>query len=305
VKHHLKTAFTAAALLVAVMVVAAGCGSSSSDSSSSAPSTSTAAAGSDPAIVAMLPSNLQSGGSLTVATDASYAPNEYFDTDNTTIIGMDIDLGHAIGKLQGVDWNFVNAGFDSIIPGLASGKYDVGMSSFSDNAEREKVVDFVTYFQAGTSFYINKDAAPINGGLEALCGRKVAVEKGTTQLADLTAQTAKCTANGKPAIQISGFPDQNEANLAITSGRADIGMADSPVAAYIVDQSNGALKLSGTPYGVVPYGIAIPKDQKELTNATLAAVKKLIANGTYMQILKKWGVQAGAITTPVINGAVD
>ncbi len=253
----------------------------------------------------MLPSDLQSGGKLTVATDASYAPNEYFDTDNKTIIGMDVDLGKAIGKLQGVDWNFVNAGFDGIIPGIQAGKYDVGMSSFSDNKEREAVVDFVTYFQAGTSFYINSSAAAVTGGLESLCGRKVAVEKGTTQLADLTAQTTKCTDGNKQAIDIQAYPDQNAANLAISSGRADIGMADSPVAAYIVKQSNGKFKLSGTPYGVVPYGIAFPKDQTQLTNATLAAMKKLIANGTYMQILNKWGVEAGAITTPVINGAVN
>ncbi len=268
-------------------------------------SSSTAATGADPAVVAMLPADLQNGGSLTVATDASYPPVEYFDTDNTTIIGMDIDLGHAIGKLQGLDWNFQNAGFDGILAGINSGKYDVGMSAFSDNKEREAQVNFVTYFKAGTSFYIGPNAAPINGGLEALCGRKVAVEKGTTQQADLTAQTKKCTNEGKPAIDIQAFPDQNGANLAITSGRADIGMADSPVAVYIVQQSNGQLKLSGTPYSVVPYGIAFPKDQMELLKATQAALVKMMADGTYQQILKKWGVEAGAITEPVINGAVD
>jgi polar amino acid transport system substrate-binding protein len=294
-----------AASLLAMLVLAAGCGSSSSSSSSSSATTSTAAAGSDPAIVAMLPADVKAKGSLRVATDASYAPIEYFDTDNKTIIGMDVDLGHAIGKLQGIDWNFQNASFDGILAGIDAGKYDVGMSAFSDNFEREKQVSFVTYFQAGTSFYIGPKADPINGGLAALCGRSVAVEKGTTQLIDITAQSTKCTNAGKQAINIQAFPDQNGANLAIADGRADIGMADSPVAVYIVQQSNGQLKLSGTPYSLVPYGIAFPKDQTEMLKATQAALQKLIADGTYLTILKKWGVEQGAITKPVINGAVN
>jgi polar amino acid transport system substrate-binding protein len=295
-----------AAPLLAMLVLAAGCGSSSSSSSSSATtSTATAAAGSDPAIVAMLPSDLKSGGSLTVGTDASYAPNEFFDTDNTTIIGMDIDLGHAIGKLEGVQWNFVNAGFDSIIPGIQSGKYQVGMSSFTDTKEREAVVDFDTYFSAGTSFYIGATEAKLNGGLSALCGRTVGVEKGTTQLDDTTAQSKKCTSAGKPAVKISAFPDQNGANEALAAGRVQIVMADSPVAAYAVKQSNGKFVLSGTPYGEAPYGIAFPKANPDLTKASLAALQKLIANGTYLTILKKWGVESGAITNPVENGAVS
>ena len=240
-----------------------------------------------------------------MGTDASYAPNEFFDTDNTTIIGMDIDLGHAIGKLEGVQWNFVNAGFDSIIPGIQSGKYQVGMSSFTDNKLREKVVDFDTYFTAGTSFYIGANEPKINGGLSALCGRSVGVEKGTTQLDDTTAQNKKCTSAGKPGVKISAFPDQNGANEALAAGRVQIVMADSPVAAYAVKQSDGKFVLSGTPYGEAPYGIAFPKDNPDLTKASLAALQKLIANGTYLTILKKWGVQVGAITNPVENGAIS
>ena len=79
-------------------------------------------------------------------------------------------------------------------------------------------------------------------------------------------------------------------------------MADSPVAAYQVKQSSGTFKLSGPPYGTAPYGIAIPKNNG-MAKPVLAAMKHLIADGTYMKILTKWGVQAGAITNPVINGA--
>ena len=100
------------------------------------------------------------------------------------------------------------------------------------------------------------------------------------------------------------FPDQNGANSAVISGRAEISMADSPVAAYQVTKSDGQLVLVGTPYGTAPYGIAIPKNSG-LSGPILAAMKNLIAGGQYTAILKKWGLEEGAITDPVINGAIN
>jgi len=105
-------------------------------------------------------------------------------------------------------------------------------------------------------------------------------------------------------VTVLTFPDQNGANLALSSGRAEVVMADSPVAAYAVKQSGGQFKLSGTTYGTAPYGIAIPKNSG-LAKPVLAAVTKLIADGQYKKILTTWGVQDGAITTPVINGATS
>jgi polar amino acid transport system substrate-binding protein len=197
-----------------------------------------------------------------------------------------------------------NQTFDSIIPGLAAGKYDLGMSSFTDTKEREKTVDFVTYFSAGTSFYAKAQGAPAVNGLADLCGLKVAVEKGTTQADDSNAQSKKCTAAGKKAVSVSVFPDQNGANLALSSGRAQIGMADSPVADYQVKKSNGQFKLLGTPYGTAPYGIAMSKTS-DLAKPVLAGIKALIANGQYKSILEKWGIASGAISNPVINGATS
>ncbi len=145
---------------------------------------------------------------------------------------------------------------------------------------------------------------PAIHGLADLCGRTVAVENGTTQLDDATAQNAKCKKGGKSAVKISAFPDQNAANLALASGRADVGMADSPVAAYIVEQSHGQFKLSGKSYGTAPYGIALPKGDG-MAKPVLHAVQALMKNGKYTAILKKWGVQGGAISNPKINGAIS
>jgi polar amino acid transport system substrate-binding protein len=284
----------------------AGCGSSSSGSSSSSSSTASSApaAGANAAVVALVPAATKSKGTLTVAADASYAPNEFIAPDGHTVIGMDADLAKALGAAMGLKVNVVNATFDSIIPGLAAGKYDLGASSFTDTKAREKTVDFVDYFSAGTSFYTKASGGTTVSGLADLCGHTVAVEKGTTQKDDATAQSAKCTKVGKKAVTVLVFPDQNGANLALSSGRAQLVMADSPVAAYAVKQSGGQFKLVGTTYGTAPYGLAIPKSAG-LSNAVLAAVKALMADGQYTTILKKWGVEGGAITTPAINGATS
>jgi polar amino acid transport system substrate-binding protein len=249
------------------------------------------------------PAAVEAKGTLIVAADATYAPNEFIASDGKTVVGMDPDLAKALAKVMRVKVKVVNASFDTIIPGLSSGKYDLGMSSFTDTKAREKVVDFVTYFSAGTSFYVKKQGGPTIGSLAGLCGHSVGVERGTTQADDAAKQSSKCKAAGKQSVGVSVYPDQNAANLAIASGRQQVGMADSPVAAYIVKKSNGQFKLTGKPYNTAPYGIAIPKGSG-LAKRVLVAMKTLIRNGTYKAILEKWGVQAGAITKPAINGAV-
>jgi polar amino acid transport system substrate-binding protein len=284
----------AAVLMAAVALGLIACGDDD-DSASKAPTTTTVAA------KIGVPAAIKSKGTLTVAADATYAPSEFIGTDGKTVIGMDADLAAAIAAKLGLKSKVVNASFDGIIPGLAAHKYDLGMSSFTDTKEREKTVDFVTYFTAGTSFFVPADGGPAIATLADLCGHKVAVEKGTTQADDVAAQAKKCKSAKLTELV---FPDQNGANLALSSGRADVGMADSPVAAYQVKQSDGKFKLSGDSYGTAPYGIAIPKDT-QMTEPVLAAVKAIMADGTYASVLKKWGVSAGAITGPAINAATS
>ncbi len=257
-----------------------------------------------PSIAKQVPAKIRSKGTLTVASDATYAPMEFIAKDGKTVVGVDADLAKALGTVMGLKLKVQNASFDGIIPGIKSGKYDIGMSSFTDTKARQKVVDFVTYFSAGTSFYEKASGGPALQGLASLCGKSVAVENGTTEQSDATAQNKKCKKAGKPGVGVKAYPDQNAANLAISSGHQQIGMADSPVAAYIVQQSHGQFKLVGKSYGTAPYGIALPKGNG-MTKPMLSAVKYLMKQGTYKKILKKWGVQGGAISKPKINGAIS
>ncbi len=299
----------AAVLAVAAAGLLAGCGSDSSSSSSSGSSGSSGsgaipAAKQDPAVAKLVPAAAKSKGTLKVAADASYAPMEFVAKDGKTVKGVDADLAENLAKVMGVKVKVVNAGFDSILPGLTSGKYQLGMSSFTDTKEREQTVDFVTYFSAGTSFYVKAQGGPAINGLKDLCGKKVAVEKGTTQQADASAQGKKCKSAGKPAVSVSVFPDFNGVNLALSSGRAKVAMGDSPVVAYQVKKSGGQFKTVGQSYGTAPFGIAIPK-KSGLDKPVLAALKKLMADGQYKAILKKWGVTDSGITDPTINGATS
>jgi polar amino acid transport system substrate-binding protein len=271
----------------------AACGSSNDSSSTATPTPASVAV----VKVTKVPASVKS---FSVATDASYPPNEFIKTGTTsTVVGMDADLGAALAKQLGIPVSIKNATFDGIVPGIASGKYDVGMSSITDNTTRQKAVDFVDYYSAGTSFYVKADGGPTVNTLADLCGQKAAAESGTTQQTDIAAQAKKCKTAGKPLTALT-FPSQTGVNTALAAGRATVGMADSPVAAYQVKQSGGTFKLGGT-YGAAPYGIALAKNSP-LVQPTLAALKVLIANGTYTKILTKWGVQSGAIKTPVING---
>lgn len=291
------------ALLSAAVLGLAACGddddaTTTGDTPSAA--TRTTATAND-AVAALVPDEIKAKGTLTVAADATYAPNEFIAPDGKTVQGTDADLAMALASVMGLKAKVVNAPFDSILPGLEGHKYDMGMSSFTDTKEREETVDFVTYFSAGTSFFVKADGGPDVATLADLCGEKVAVQKGTTQADDAAAQAKKCTAE-KATVLV--YPDQPAANLALSSGRATVSMADSPVAAYQVKQSDGQFELSGESYGTAPYGIAIPKDT-DLENAVLAAVKELMKTGTYAAILRKWGVENGAIDDPEINGATS
>jgi polar amino acid transport system substrate-binding protein len=284
------------------IVALAGCGSSSTSSTSTAATSTSSSA--NAAIAALVPAAIKSKGTLTVASEAQYAPNEFIAPDGHTVIGMDADLLHALGAVMGLKMNLVNSNFETIIPGLAAGRYDLGASSFTDTKEREKTVDFVDYYSAGISFYAKSATNPGVSKISDLCGKTVAVEKGTTEQEEATKQNSRCTKEGKKAVTVLSFPGQNPVNLAIASGRAELGMVDSPVAAYQIKKTNGEFKLVGESYGFAPYGIAIPKSSG-MTTPILAALKALMANGTYGQILTKWGIQSGAISTPKINGAIS
>lgn len=258
-----------------------------------------------------LPQAIKAKGQLVVGTDPSYAPVE-FTAKGGTFQGFDIDLGNAIGRKLGLKITFKAGQFDGILAGINAGRYDMAMSAFTDNKEREKANSFVTYFKAGTSIGVKRGNPKKIQSQDDLCGLKVGAEKGTTQSDALTKAKADdgsltlkgtCLSKKKAAPVPVLLPDQNGVNLAVESGRADAFISDSPVVDYQVKLQNGQIQQGGTTTDVAPYGIALPK------NSPLAAllqktVQSLIDDGTYQKIITTWGLAKGAVTTSKVNAAV-
>jgi polar amino acid transport system substrate-binding protein len=176
------------------------------------------------------------------------------------------------------------------------------MSSFTDTKEREASVDFVTYFSAGT-LWAQRPGSPVDPA--NACGKKVAVQATTVQETDeLPTKSKACTDGGKPAIDILKFDGQDQATNAVILGQADAMSADSPVTSYAIKQSNGKLEQAGEIFDSAPYGWPVAKGSP-LAQSMLQALQHLIETGAYKQIATNWGVEAGMIDKPVINGAVS
>jgi polar amino acid transport system substrate-binding protein len=297
-----RNAFVVGALVVAVGLTACGSSSSGSGSGSGSGSTSPATAGlaKDPALAAMVPADIASKGTLTIGTDASYAPNEFIDTDGKTVVGFDPDLAKAIGTVLGLKVVMQNAPFPTLVEAVKTGKFDLGMSSFTINPEREAQVDMVSYYTVGTSWAV-ETGNPTGLTPDNACGHKVAVQTGTVQATDVMNRSKQCTAAGKPAIAIEQFTLQSDVTSAVVTGKDDAELADSPVVAYAVKQTGGKLEIVGTTYDTAPYGIVIPKGKGDYTKAIQGAVQKVIDSAAYLQILKSWNVDSGALTTSEIN----
>ena len=175
--------------------------------------------------------------------------------------------------------------------------------AFRAGADAHSIMGQTGHRDPKSAFYIKAVSSKTFNGLDSLCGAKVAVENGTTQQGQAQDQSKQCTAAGKPAVTVLSFDGQNDANLAVSSGRADLGFADGGLASYIVKQSHGEFAITGSPIeDVAQTGIAMPKGSG-MAKATQAAINAMIKDGTYMQILKKWGTVGEAIPQSQINVA--
>ena len=218
--------------------------------------------------------------------------------------GLDVDLFDAVIAKFGVKTEWQPSAFDSIILGVQSGKYDVGVSSFTVNSEREQQATMVSYFKAGTQ-WVTQKGNPKKVDPNSACGLNIADQKGTVQSdTDLPARSKACTDAGKPAIKALVDADQAKVTAMVQSGKADAMLVDLPPAIAAVASTDGSLELLGDQYDSAPYGYVLPKDQTDFGAAIVEALKQLEADGTYKQILAKWKTEGGAISDFAVNPSV-
>ena len=291
------------------MIVSLGaCGTSeksdstaSGDSESSSNTTGYDVSGvtKDDDIAAMLPESVTKDGKLTVGMDTSYAPAEFLAEDGKTPIGFDVDIAKALANMFGLEAVPQTSNFDSIIPSIGT-KYDIGISSFTITPERMEAVDFVSMFKAGSTWVVKK-GNPNKVDTSDLCGLKIAVQTGTTQEEEVNAAAKQCEADGKSEVQILSNKLQTDVTTNVATGKADVFYADSPVAGYAIAQTEDTLEALGEDVGVTKEAVAIKKGDSDTAKAVQAALQKLMDDGTYMKVLKHWGVENGSIDKAEIN----
>jgi len=280
--------------------------------SEAAPSASAAAASPSATVVATIPAEqLVTAEKLTICSDLPYPPLEYFDEQGNPT-GSDIELGAAIASRLGLSEVINNTVFDTIIPALLGGKCDIIISDQNITADRVKQVDMIPYFSAGQAFVVAVGNPKKLMTTDDLCGNSVGAETGTTEVDYLEGTgdykgkglNAACTTAGKPAINIKQFEKDSDAILALSAGQVDAYFADYPVAANYANSRPDAFEVAPIPQ-LAPalVGISVAKDDahKDLKLGVQAALVSLINDGTYLNILKKYKDDAGAITVDVVG----
>lgn len=255
--------------------------------------------GAVPAIAAAVPADLRAHGSLIIGVNVPYAPNEFTNSEGE-IVGFDVDLMDAVARTMGLATEYRESEFDDIIPAVQDGSVDVGMSSFTDTLERQQLVDFVTYFEAGTLWAQRRDSSVDPA---AACGLRVGVAHSVIQeTVEIPAKSDACVAAGLAPIEKVVFTRQDDVTAALIAGEIDAMSADSPVAGFAIKLSGGALVPAGDVFDSAPYGWPVAKGS-ELSGPLLRALEHLIETGEYKTIATMWGVERGMIADPQVNGA--
>ncbi|MEU0400345.1 ABC transporter substrate-binding protein [Streptomyces sp. NPDC006197] len=297
-----------AAIAVAGSMLLTACGDQTESGSTKEGGSSSAAASKAP-LFSKLPADIQKSGVIKVGTDASYAPMEF--TDGGKIVGVDPDLGQALSKQLGVKLEFVSGTFDGLITSIYSGRQQLIMSSMTDNKKRQeglddsgkkigKGIDFVDYFSSGVSLLVKKGNPQGVNSLDDLCGKTVAVQRGTIYEDTFKAQAAKC---GDKKLTIQAFDTDAEAQTRVKAGGAVADLNDYPVASYIAKTSGGGkdFEVVGNQSDVGLFGIGVSKENTQLRDAVKEALDAIIKDGSYAEVLKKWDVEGSAVKSATIN----
>jgi polar amino acid transport system substrate-binding protein len=276
-------------------------GSARPASSGAAPSFDPGSVQKDDALAAQVPAAVKARGTLEIGSDTTYAPAEFLGgPDNHTPMGYDVDLAKAIGAKLGLKVDVQTAEFASILPALGP-KYDLGVSSFMITKKRLASVNFVSYFDSGTLWAVQKDN-PKKFALDDVCGKTIGVQTGTIQEEpDLKDRTEQCSKAGKSPINVVSLKSQTDITTRLVNGTLDAMVSDSPTIGYAIQQTNGAIEKLGDTYNSGPGGIAVAKNDQALADLVGQALNKLIEDGTYRKILSSWNVADGAVAKAEVN----
>ncbi|MGW0549681.1 ABC transporter substrate-binding protein [Streptomyces altiplanensis] len=301
----------AATIALLPVLALTACGSADTSSTTPAGVQASPAPAGDPiaavrkvdSVAALLPAGVRESGTLRVGSSIGFPPGAYYPNgQDKPPAGQDIDIADAVAKVLGVELERQDASFETILPALGSGKYDVGTGNFGVTTERLKTVGFVTYINDGQGFAVKKGNTRLTTkvtDLTQLCGLTIGTGAGTTFEATLTAQKGVCAKEGKEPYDVKVYSENGATLTALQQGRIDVIMSTINGLRYQAAQPASQTTFLGE-YHRLDVGFAFKKGSP-LTKAFQAAANELIRNGTYARILKKWGTTASAIETSRIN----
>ncbi|MEU9706702.1 ABC transporter substrate-binding protein [Streptomyces sp. NPDC047981] len=250
---------------------------------------------------ASLPASLAKTKTIRVLTDPTYPPLESIDASGK-MVGSDIDLMDAIAQQMGVKVEWQRGSFSGIIPGLQAGRFDASIAGMYITDDKFKTVNMVQYAKAYDQMLVAKDyAGPELNSYDALCGKRVTIPQGSTEIPLLEDASKKCAAGGQAPIAIQQFESANNALLAVTSKRADAAVVTNLNADYVVGKLKADLKVHGRLPGVFPMGITLPKGQDDLAEAVSTALQELKTSGEYDKIMDKWKLGGSAVDAFPVN----
>lgn len=280
-----RTRLTLAASASALALLLAGCGSGVAVG----PSGESA----DPAL-----SELITPGVLTVGLVLPDAPYYIADDDNVPVSGITKDLLDAVADELGVEVEYVPVAWEGGITGVAAGRYDIFGGSLYDTAERQAAGTFIDFMKEQATLITTAGRAGEFSEQADACGHSVATIRGTTDVAYATALSEQCTKDGAEPLTVTEYPTQQDAELALESGRTDLGIQSVPAAEYAISQ--GANKaLVGDPFdGGFYVGSMMNTQKKALIDAVLAAMTTLYDDGTTAELFAPYGIEPAA---PGIN----
>lgn len=287
------------AVLLTVGLLAA-CGDSSSEAEAAPEDTATSASSVDSALHDMLPDEIKDSGTLTLGALWETPPMiGVTATDTSTPVGIAPDLATELGAVLGVEVEWNNMQWPAQLPGVQSGAVDALMGQVSDTAEREtSVVDLVPFYKSTESLLLPADAADGVTGLADMCGLSVGVPVGSVQGQEVQAASdASCASD---PIVIAEYQGATAAISAVRAGTVDAWLDTTTTQDAAVEAGAGAFVAVVLPEAESPSNftaIAVSKSNPGLSNALAGAVKALIEDGSYGEVLESHGVSAAAVTS--------
>ncbi|MFC7766794.1 transporter substrate-binding domain-containing protein [Leucobacter soli] len=281
----------------AVMLLATACagsngGSTGGDAGTDEPTTGGTHAVNEDAR-ALLPASVRDSGTLKVATSLTWAPFDYKD-ENGEATGIEIGLMEAVGEVLGVKIEVTDIDWQSLVPSVANGRFDVSMNQLEDTEDRRKQAQFVHYYKDSIAV-LTKAGVDIDP--ENLCGHQIAVTQGSSQQGTVERISQECVDAGKEAIKVEVFAESAATILAVQNNRAESMLMGKASGVYLQQTDASDLQVSE---GYVPgtealTGLVVEKSNDELAAALQAALQTLLEDGWYQEYLGTYGVESGAL----------